>query len=60
MSRSNAAACPLCSKPAAADYRPFCSKRCADVDLHNWLGERYVVPGTQPAGPNDLPTDDES
>ncbi len=26
-------------------YRPFCSKRCADIDLGRWLGERYRVPG---------------
>jgi uncharacterized protein len=38
-------ACPICGRPSAADFRPFCSKRCADVDLHRWLGGRYVVPG---------------
>lgn len=36
--------CPICSRPAAVDYQPFCSKRCADVDLHRWLGEGYRVP----------------
>jgi len=41
--------CPICGKPVAAqDYRPFCSKRCADVDLGNWLGERYAVPAVEP------------
>lgn len=24
--------------------RPFCSKRCADVDLHRWLAGSYAVP----------------
>lgn len=40
-----APACPLCGKPASPDYRPFCSKRCADVDLQRWLTGAYVVPG---------------
>lgn len=42
------ALCPVCKKPAEADYRPFCSKRCADVDLNRWLGGRYVIPGREP------------
>jgi len=36
--------CPICSKPAEQKYKPFCSKRCADVDLARWFGERYAVP----------------
>ncbi len=38
------AKCPVCSKPADPKYRPFCSKRCADVDLGRWLKEGYRVP----------------
>ena len=38
-------ACPICGKPTAETYRPFCSKRCADVDLGRWLDGRYAVPG---------------
>ena len=38
-------ACPLCGKPALLAYRPFCSKRCADVDLSRWLNGVYAVPG---------------
>ena len=38
------AACPLCGKPQEAAYRPFCSRRCADVDLHRWLAGRYAIP----------------
>lgn len=38
-------ACPICSKPVVARYRPFCSKRCADVDLGRWLNAAYVVAG---------------
>lgn len=36
--------CPICGKPTAADYRPFCSRRCADVDLGRWLNESYRIP----------------
>ena len=36
--------CPICRKPAAPGKRPFCSDRCADVDLGRWFGERYRVP----------------
>ena len=37
--------CAVCGKPVVAEYRPFCSKRCADVDLGRWLKASYVVPG---------------
>jgi uncharacterized protein len=37
--------CPICSQPGVASYRPFCSKRCADVDLARWLGGNYVIAG---------------
>lgn len=36
--------CPICSKPTDATYRPFCSKRCADVDLNKWFTGRYAIP----------------
>ena len=36
--------CPICQKPAAEKIRPFCSKRCADIDLGRWLKEGYRVP----------------
>jgi endogenous inhibitor of DNA gyrase (YacG/DUF329 family) len=35
--------CPVCKKPMAEPFRPFCSKRCADVDLNRWLSGVYVV-----------------
>ncbi len=41
-------ACPICDKPTDAKYRPFCSKRCADVDLAKWLGGSYAIPSTDP------------
>lgn len=38
------ARCPICRKPTTEHYRPFCSKRCADVDLSRWLGGHYAIP----------------
>ncbi len=35
--------CPLCGKPESQDFRPFCSKRCADLDLGKWLKEDYKI-----------------
>lgn len=35
--------CPICSKDSQARYRPFCSRRCADIDLGRWLSESYRV-----------------
>jgi uncharacterized protein len=43
-----AGVCPNCGKPRSERYSPFCSKRCADVDLHRWLKGGYVIPGTEP------------
>ena len=37
--------CPICNKKTDAKYRPFCSKRCADVDLGKWLKGSYAIPG---------------
>jgi endogenous inhibitor of DNA gyrase (YacG/DUF329 family) len=42
--------CALCSKPAEEKYKPFCSKRCADIDLGRWLKESYVVPTDEGPG----------
>ncbi len=39
--------CPICGKPTAAAFRPFCSRRCADVDLNRWLSGVYAVPVTE-------------
>jgi hypothetical protein len=40
-------ACPICGKPRDPGYDPFCSKRCADVDLHRWLKGSYVIAGEE-------------
>jgi endogenous inhibitor of DNA gyrase (YacG/DUF329 family) len=36
--------CPICARPADPAYRPFCSRRCADVDLARWLNGSYAIP----------------
>jgi hypothetical protein len=36
--------CPICGKPADPKFSPFCSSRCADVDLNRWFAGAYVVP----------------
>ncbi|CUK16899.1 DNA gyrase inhibitor YacG [Ruegeria denitrificans] len=36
--------CPICGESTVAKFRPFCSKRCADIDLAKWLNGSYAVP----------------
>lgn len=36
--------CPICAKAADPKYRPFCSRRCADVDLARWMRGDYAIP----------------
>jgi uncharacterized protein len=47
--------CPICKKPGMMRYKPFCSRRCADVDLGRWLHGSYAVP----AAPDGAEDDDE-
>jgi uncharacterized protein len=54
--RESKRTCPICGKPRSAAYDPFCSKRCADVDLHRWLKGSYVIPG---ANAKPEPSDEE-
>jgi len=49
-------ACPTCGKPTVPEFRPFCSKRCADLDLARWLRGDYAVPGP-PAEGDERPED---
>ncbi len=49
-------ACAICGKPAVARYRPFCSRRCADVDLGRWFGGNYAIPAVEP--PDDVDAED--
>ena len=43
--KGRVAPCPICSAPSDPEYRPFCSRRCADVDLSRWLRGGYAIPG---------------
>lgn len=49
--------CPICAKQTDPKYRPFCSRRCADVDLGRWLNESYAIPA--PADDEDRGLDQE-
>lgn len=42
-------ACPICRKPQTAPFAPFCSKRCADVDLARWFRGDYAFPAEEPS-----------
>ena len=51
--------CPICRKPPTEAYAPFCSRRCADVDLQRWFSGVYAIPAredendAQPAPPDE-------
>jgi uncharacterized protein len=47
--------CPICGKPAQEKTRPFCSRRCADVDLQRWFTGRYTIPVVEDDEDDDLP-----
>ena len=52
-------ACPVCGKPTAAPFAPFCSARCKQVDLGRWLSGTYrVETDEQPEGPAAPKSDD--
>ena len=44
--------CPNCGEPARDDWHPFCSKRCADVDLNRWLSGGYAIPTAERPDPS--------
>ncbi|EAQ14927.1 MULTISPECIES: DNA gyrase inhibitor YacG [Maritimibacter] len=46
--------CPICAKDTDPAYRPFCSKRCADVDLGKWLNGSYRIPSEDPEDLDEL------
>lgn len=43
--------CPICHGETRQKFRPFCSKRCADLDLGKWLSGAYSVPSDDPDDP---------
>lgn len=52
--------CPICGKPAAPDSRPFCSRRCAEIDLGRWLTGQYQLPGPPEELDDDPPPADDA
>jgi hypothetical protein len=56
--------CAICGKPAQPRYKPFCSARCADIDLGRWLKGSYVIPGAplelDENGPSSRERDDDA
>ena len=50
--------CSMCKKrDIVPEYRPFCSKRCADIDLSRWLSDGYVIPGGPAQEEDGVPND---
>ena len=58
--RKTARGCPVCGAPAAAGQAPFCSTRCAEVDLGRWLKGTYRIPTEERPGEGEIPSEDES
>lgn len=51
--------CPICKKQASYEFRPFCSKRCADLDLGRWLDGAYRLPTNEAPGEAEVGAEDE-
>lgn len=49
--------CPICGKPPEIESRPFCSRRCKDVDLSRWFGESYRIPAVDEDAAEDMEPD---
>ncbi|MEM6588674.1 MAG: DNA gyrase inhibitor YacG [Pseudomonadota bacterium] len=45
--------CPICTKTSEPRYRPFCSKRCADIDLGKWMRGDYALASAEPLDPDE-------
>lgn len=52
--------CPVCARPSRKAYRPFCSARCADIDLGRWLEGRYRIPTDEAPEERDAPGEDDA
>ena len=48
------AKCPICEAETVHKWRPFCSKRCADIDLGKWMTGGYALPSEEPVDPDEL------
>ena len=56
---SSGGSCPICSRPRDAKFWPFCSKRCADLDLAKWLKGEYSIPGAPLEPESEVPGSEE-
>ena len=50
------ASCPLCQQPVEASHTPFCSLRCAQLDLGKWLSGDYAIPAHEAMDDSDIET----
>jgi uncharacterized protein len=50
--------CPICGKPTDEKHFPFCSKRCAQVDLNRWLSGAYAIPAAEQSSQDDGESND--
>lgn len=57
--RRKTAPCPVCSKPSQIAHRPFCSARCAQIDLGRWLKGGYAIPTNERPAEGGTPDEDE-
>ena len=48
--------CPICKEPTDPEFRPFCSGRCADIDLGRWMTGAYALPAEEEDDPDDEAT----
>jgi endogenous inhibitor of DNA gyrase (YacG/DUF329 family) len=44
--------CAICGKPQDPKLKPFCSKRCADVDLNRWFTGKYAIAAEEEDDPD--------
>ena len=44
--------CPICGKPSDRALHPFCSRRCATIDLNHWLSGTYAIPAVEEDDPD--------
>ncbi len=51
--------CPICQRPAVKQYRPFCSARCAEVDLGRWFTGKYNIPTDERPADGETPADED-
>ena len=58
--REAAGRCPVCGAPRVAAHKPFCSTRCAEVDLGRWLKGTYRIATDEAPDEGEASADDES